>query len=446
MVWRAALLPPLLALATGVAADERGRALDALFRDLHADDLFHGAVIIADEGQVLHARGYGLSNREEGTRFTPDTPTDTASMAKTFTAAALWRLMEAGRVRADDRVQHYLPSFPYAEITLAHLLAHSSGLPDYDYFEQQWPPGTPWTNARLLETLAEKRPPLRSPPGTAFSYCNTGYDIAVLVIEAVTGRRIEDYFRTLFVRPLGLTSLFVRPTQFVDWPGERTRGYRAVDGGCEANDAADNEGVVGGANVYLSAHDLHRWNESFWRDPVLAPDALESGLMPAQIGPQRSALSWLSWYTSADWTAHWYAGQHRGFSTRVYREAPSRRSIVFTANNTPPQWLLPALNRAIVALLEGKKPEKLAPPEAAELPPEAREAAQGRYALGTALIELTTRSHQWRVNSAGLDYAAFPMGDGIHYVPGLDAWFWFSPLGKLFWSTVRSLEQGTKQT
>lgn len=436
---RSAITRALLFIAAvAFGADERAGKLDKLFRDLHARDFFHGAVVVSDADTEVYAAGFGLANREEGVAFTPDTPTDAASLAKTFTAAAVWRLIEEGRLRANDRVQRHLPSFPYPEITIAHLLAHSSGLPDYDFFERVWPRGSEWSNERILATLAERRPPLIAAPDTAFNYNNPGYDLAAQVVAAVARREFATVLREGFFRPLEMSEAFVRPARFAEWSGVRTRGYRLAQGEWRLNDAEDNEGVVGAANVYLSMRDLQRWNTSFWERPVLAPDALEAGLLPAKIDGHLSGLNWLSWYSSVDGSAHWYAGEHRGFSTRAYRDTPKRRSIVFTANNTPPQWLIPALLRAINAVLDGAAPEPLIAPAVKRLSPEEFAAVAGDYELeqGT-VIRLQARDDALTVSDpGGLEYRAYPTGGGIFYVPGRDTWFWFTADWRLIWSRV----------
>src|SRR5512147_889082 len=116
-----------------------------------------------------------------------------------------------------------------------------------------------------------------------------------------------------------MDTAFVRPAMFADWPGARTKGYRLRNGTWELYDAFDAEGMVGGANFYLSARDLHRWSASFLDKPVLSPATIAEAMRPAKIGGHESGLTLLNWYRSEDGNEAWYAGEHQAFSTRIYR-------------------------------------------------------------------------------------------------------------------------------
>jgi CubicO group peptidase (beta-lactamase class C family) len=435
----------MLALAPAsamVAAGDRRASLDAVMRDLHARDLFHGAVVVADAGEVVYEAGFGLANREEGVAFTVDTPNDAASMAKTITALIVWKLHAERQLSVDDPVQRHLPTFPYPAITVRHLLAHSSGLRNYDWFEKTWPAGTVWSNDRFLTTLASKQPPLEFEPGTQFNYCNTAYDIAALVAAAAAGVPFETLARDWIHAPLRLETAFVRPAKFTDWQGVRTRGYRLKGGTWEDHDAFDNEGMVGGANIYLSARDLHRWNTSFLESPLVPPETLAEGMQPATIAGAASELSWLSWNQADRGSKAWYSGEHQAFSTRVYRDHAALRSIVFTCNNTPPQWLLPALVRAINTVLDGATPESLVPPEIRQVPRAERDSIAGTYPLRDGTLTIDNTGGTLHVTPAGgVRCRAFAVGGGIFYVPGLDLWFWFGPDLELVASRVTGIER-----
>jgi CubicO group peptidase (beta-lactamase class C family) len=434
------------AFAVVVSAADRKESLDAMLRDLHARNLFHGAIVVSDAGEIVYEAGFGLANREESTAFTVDTPNDTGSIAKTITALIVWKLHAQGRLSVDDPVQKHLPAFPYPGITVRHLLAHSSGLPNYDYFEKAWAPGTVWTNERILATLASEQPPLEFEPGTQFNYCNTAYDIAALVAAAAAGESFETLARDWILTPLRMETGFIRPAKFSDWQGTRTRGYRLKDGAWEDHDAFDNEGTVGGENFYLSARDLHRWSSSFLERPLLPAATLAEGMKPATIAGANSELNWLSWNQADGGTKAWYSGEHNAFSTRVYRDHAARRSIVFTCNNTPPQWFVPALVRAINAVLDGATPEPFVPPESRQVPRAERDGLAGRYPLREWTITIDNNGGTLHVTpEGGVRYRAFAVGGGIFYVPGLELWFWFTPDLELVASRVTEIEKASLQ-
>lgn len=441
----------MTAVASAAEADPRGPRLAALLRGLHDRGLLNGAVVVAEEGRVIYEAGFGPANVAAGRDFTPDTPVDGASLAKMFTAAAILLLQEEGRLSLDDGVQRHLPPFPYAEVKIRHLLAHSNGLPDYNYFDQIVPKDSVRTNQVHLQVLAERRPALTMRPGHGFAYSNLGYDLAAMVIERVSGWIYAEFLGERFFRRAALTSVFVRPARLADWRGVRTAGYQAGPDGLALFDALDNEGFYGGSNLYLSTRDLHRWNQAFLPPGALpGKNAPGPGLATATLDDgRRTGISLLSWYASPEGTRHWYSGDWQAFYAVAYRDVPARRSISFMTNNAMPQWLRPRLVAALVELLEGREQAACPAPAIREFKADSRAALAGVYAvekLGQVSLELSAERAFCRVND-GLNYEMFMTAAGVHYVPGLDVWIWFDRAGEaaLRWATVLGESRGLRQ-
>lgn len=398
------------------------RGLETLFADLHARGLFDGAVVAGND-EVVFARGYGEANVARHVPFTPDTPSDGASLAKTLTAAVLLHLAAEGTVDLDAQAQRLLPELPYPDITLRHLLSHSSGIPvsDYDYFDPYIPKGEVRTTEMLLRVLASRKPPLASAPGTAFEYSSFGYDLAALAAARAAGTSYADLVRERVFRPLGMASAFVRPARLDEFPVPRTLGYRRAGGRLELNDVFDLEGFHGGSNVYISAKDLHRWNLSFLRRPLLPPAALTRALEPAKVGNGISGLTLGSWYRSADRGAFWYSGHLQGFHSEVFRNVRSGISIVYVSNNTLEPWLQKGIVRAVVTVLEqGTVPPVVAP---ATDPVSSKEHASlaGRWMLPHGGDVVIARSGDTIcIEREGVRYRIVQITPRAFYVPGLD--------------------------
>jgi CubicO group peptidase (beta-lactamase class C family) len=409
----------------------------ALMQELAARQRFQGAAVIGRGGQVQYAAGFGFADAERRTPFTPDTPTDGASIAKTFTAALLLTLAHEGRLNLDAPVRSIVPAYPHAATRLRHLLAHSAGLPDYEWFDSRVPPGEPRTNAMHLALVARDAAVPAFAPGSAYTYDNVAYDVAAMVAEQVTGRTYAELIAQRFARPLGMDSAFVRPARFANWPGVRTRGYRRdAQGGLQDHDAFDLEGFHGGANLYLSARDLWRWMAGYRR--VLPEAAYRAAMTPAQLDDgRRTGLSDGSWYVSADRTRRYYTGHHQGFYCTGYADDARDFALAWIANDAPQSWLQPALTRALVAIAEGREPERLTtlPPADADIDP------TGRYTVPQVGDVAVRRAEPLlRVQLAGVEYAGFPIARGVHYVPGLDAYLRFAAAAggatTLHWDSV----------
>ena len=408
---------------------------DSLLDALHARGLFTGAVVLGRGDAELYARGFGSANRASGVPFTPDTPTDGASIAKTLTSAAVLMLVDEGRLRLDDMVTKHVPEYPHPGTRLRDLLSHSSGLPEaeYDFFEGLVPKDSVKTTLRFLDVLRARGVPPDFPRGTRFQYSSLGFDVAALVVERVTGRPWDAFLRERVFTPLGMTSTFRRPARFADWPGVRTLSYRRDGDSLVVHDVFDNEGFYGGSNLYFSARDLHRWSRSFYTHPVLSVRARAIGERAATLGDRqtgitgRSAINWLSWYYHPRARRFHYPGSLQGFWSSVYRDEDQRYSIVYVSNNSMPAWLQPWLTRALIDIVEGRSPEALETPSFLTVKGAALPLAAGRYrTAGVGTVALTARAGRLyvRVND-GLRYPSFDVGDGVRYVPGLDAWFAF---------------------
>lgn len=442
-------------------------SIDTLMTDLHERGLFNGAVVVGRDDEIVYERGFGLANVDEGVPFTPDTPSNGASMGKTLTNVAILMLQEDGLIDLDDLVTKYLPEFPYPEVTVRHLITHSSGLhPDGPYFLFLAPDVDRQTNDRLLEILVEHTPPLAFPPGSAFVYSGTGFNMAAILIERVTGKSYAAFLQERILDPLEMDSSFLRPAEDGDWPGVRTLGYRRTDGGkLEIFEDPDNRQVYGQGRLDYSARDLYRWITSFYTEPILSESTLQAGLEPPVLGGEHpSGLNLLNWYYPDSGRRFHFGGDNRGFYTFSYWDADRRQAFVYMSNVLMPSWLKSALAIALIDILEGQRPAPIEAPEYIELAPsifdempslEAFASILGvydTYPAGRVSIENPPPSWMnvgwaledgWfatvaRVND-GLRYNMFPVGEGMFYVPGLNAWIGFTEGDDgptIHWTTV----------
>jgi CubicO group peptidase (beta-lactamase class C family) len=421
------------------------RALEALFTELHDRGHFNGAVVVGSGDEIIYEGGFGFANVAEGVRFTPDTPTWCASIAKTFTAAGILMLVEEGLIELDEPVATSLPGLPYPRVTVRHLLAHTSGLlPTSVYVTSVDTGDRTRTNDLLLEIIAEQRPPLPFEPGSAFQYSNAAYDLAALLIERVSGESYSSFLEGRIFEPLSLSSTFLRPPWNRDWEkGPRTLSYHKVGDEWQARDVPDNDANYGSNGIYSSVRDLNRWAASFCAAPVLSESALKIGLDAPPLGDEhRSALNLLCWYYSQTGERSYFTGDGRGFYTFVYWDADSRISIVW-ATNRPSPVPPPALSRAIIDIMAGRPFTPVEPPELAPL--------NLTPTAWPSLAELATLASEWELDDGrrltigmqdGVDdlrlgwpllvriddgprYHIFPGGDML-YVPGLDGFAWFT--------------------
>ena len=449
-------------------SDERIRqAADSLLVSLHARGYFNGAVVLGRGDAEVYARGFGPANVAAGTSFTPDTPADGGSIAKTLTAAAVFMLEDQGRLRLDDLVRQHIPEYPHPETRVRDLLTHSAALPEkeYDFFEGLIPADRVRTTQLHLDVLRERGVAPAFVQGTRFRYSSLGFDVAALVVERISGRPWKDFLQKHVFAPLGMETTFLRPARLADWRGVRTQGYRRSGDSLVLHDIFDNEGFYGGSNLYFSARDLHRWSRSFYTRPVLSPAAVSRGTVSARLSDPangmggQSALNLLSWYYHPRARRYHYPGSLQGFWGSVYRDEERRYSIVYLSNNGMPQWLRPLLTRALIDVLEGRNPARIEPPPFTELPARNLALLAGKYVVErVGLVTLDAREGRLFVRiERGLEYPAFLVEDHQLYVPGLDVWIGFplararassgtpGPFRRLSWLSIFEVSEGKRE-
>lgn len=429
----AAVLAAVVAVAaanasTPPAAQVAERAAQVM-QQIASQAQFNGAVVLMRDGQVIFEQAVGLAQRNPDRPFTVDTPSDSASLAKTMTAALVHELVAEGRLNLDDRVTRHLPGYPHTSQTLRDLVSHRSGLPDYGYFDADFKPGAVRDSADLLALLSRRKPAPAFAPGVQVEYANLGFDLAALVVERVTGQKIGALWQERYFKRLGMDGTFARPARFADWPVPRTPGYQLKNKRWQLNDVSDGEGFIGASNVQASARDWARWGDAFARGHVMAADRLQAGLSEPMLNSgMDSRLSRLSWYCAAGQQRCHYTGSYNGFFAQVYWDRTRREVVAYVSNSTLPAWRCAALTRDLVAALDGRAiaPEPVGEPvriATKDLPRWA-----GNYsAPGWGQLNFTAQGGRAFVRVGSGELASlYPASPTVLYAPTLELWLAFS--------------------
>ena len=178
---------------------------DAYLANLTAREEFSGSVLIATNGAVVFAGGYGLANREWSVHNTTSTVFRIGSITKQFTAMCVLILQQKHRLDVTNLISQYIPDCPSAwhAITVQRLLAHTSGIPNFTDFPDN-------TNcerlpASVVATVKRFRDkPLEFEPGKGRHYSNSGYVLLGYIIEQVTGMTYEEFVAENIFVPLGM--------------------------------------------------------------------------------------------------------------------------------------------------------------------------------------------------------------------------------------------------
>ena len=219
---------------------------------------------LAKNGRPLYIRAYGASNLEYRVPNSDSTVFESGSVAKQFTASAIQALQADGKLSLDDDIRKYLPevpSFGGQKITIRHLLTHTSGLRD------QWGllgiegrgPGTQVHSALTTLDLMAHQKMLNFPPGSRYLYSNTGYALAGLIVQRVSGKSLDAFMQERFFRPLGMTHTQWRDDYTKVVPNRAT-AYSGTDGAYHQDMPFTN--MIGNGGVLSTMGDLMIWNEN----------------------------------------------------------------------------------------------------------------------------------------------------------------------------------------
>jgi CubicO group peptidase (beta-lactamase class C family) len=285
----------LMALATLLAAALPAAAETAEARPAawqKADALLSGvietndpglAVLVSQNGKILFEKAYGLADREHHVPVIPQTTFRIGSVTKQFTASAILKLQEMGKLSVNDKLSKYVPDFPRGnEVTLRHLLTHTSGIHDCrntpDFFSRVTKPTTTKANIKDLKSQKE---PYDFEPGTKWSYDNAGYLLLCYVVEKVSGQNYGDFLRENFFQPLGMTNTSVYRTH-LGLPHEAL-GYSLDTNGFKRAVNWDMSWAAGSGALYSTVEDLCRWNEGIFNGRVLNATSLKAAFTPVKM-------------------------------------------------------------------------------------------------------------------------------------------------------------------
>jgi CubicO group peptidase (beta-lactamase class C family) len=231
------------------------------------------AVGVSTGGRTVLERAYGMSDLEHGVPNAADAIFEAGSVSKQFTAASVLLLARDGRLSLDDSVRKYLPELPDygTPLTIRHMLTHTSGLRDWGSIEAiaGWPRTTrAYTHAHVLDIVSRQKT-LNFTPGTEWSYSNTGYNLAAIIVARVSGKPFAEFTAERIFRPLGMTH--------TSWRDDFTRvvKHRAIAYAREADGYHQDmpfENVHGNGGLLTTVGDLLRWNENF-EHPVVGDAA-----------------------------------------------------------------------------------------------------------------------------------------------------------------------------
>ena len=254
---------------------------------------FNGGIIVAKEGNIIFEKYSGTGHLPGTDTITQITPLHIASISKTFTAMAVLKLQQDGKLNIDEPFSKYYPAFNYPDITIRNLLSHRSGLPNYNYFLEKlgWDKSRYAGNEDVLNYLIARKAELAdvTTPNTHFTYCNTNYALLALLIEQVSGLKYAAYINQQFFIPLQMKNsyVFTLADTAKAIPSYNWRGTP------EAFNFLDQ--VYGDKNIYTTPRDLLIWDRALSSNLIFTNEILNQAYTPysnEKPGMRNYGLGW----------------------------------------------------------------------------------------------------------------------------------------------------------
>ena len=289
------------------------------------------SLAVLRKGKIVLLKSYGLANVEHQVPVKPETIFQSGSMGKQFTAAAVMILAQENKLSLDDPVSKYFPDVPatWKDITIYHLLTHTSGLGDY-------PPEIDlkrdYTEAEML--AAFQKAPLDFEPGTSWNYSNVGYVTLGILIGKITGKFYGDFLKERLFQPLGMTTAQV--ISEADIVSNRAAGYRLVKGELKNQEwVSPSTNSTADGSYYVSILDLAKWDAALYTDKPLTRSSREKIWTPAKLRDGTTKDYGFGWHLGNYHARRlvFHGGAWQGFKTFIIRFLDTDLTIIFLANS-----------------------------------------------------------------------------------------------------------------
>ncbi len=289
------------------------------------------SLAVLRNGKIETLKSYGLANVEHQVPVKPETVFQSGSIAKQFTAAAVMILVEEGKISLEDKITKYFADAPEAwrNITVRHLLNHTSGMGDYplevdlrrDYTEDEY-----------LTFI--KKSPLSYETGASWDYSNLGYVTLGALMRKVTGKFYGDFLRERIFQPLRMTT--ARIMSEADIIPNRAAGYRLENGALKNQEwVSPSTNTTADGSLYFTVLDLAKWDAALYTDKLLKKASLNEMWTPAKLNSGKTKDYGFGWHTTKIGNRRLvhHGGAWQGFKSYIVRFPDDKLTIIFLANS-----------------------------------------------------------------------------------------------------------------
>ncbi len=294
------------------------------------------AVGIIRSGKPISETTVGYADLENNIQISRQTNFRLASITKQFIAVAILVLIEKKLLSTEDTLLKFFPNFPdYGkDITIHHLLTHSSGLLDYENLIPKTQTDQMYDES-VLELLQEQKDTM-FPIGARYSYNNGGYCLLRLIIEKASGQTIDSFLKEYLLNPLDMDATVVNHETVTIIPN-RAYGYSYKDSAWTRTDQDETSATIGDGGIYSSIEDMQKWSQIFYTDKVLSKEMKDLILKKHILTDEGKDVYYGYGLCLKDHNGKriaYHGGSSIGFQTGVYYVLDEESAVIFLSNRT----------------------------------------------------------------------------------------------------------------
>lgn len=319
---------------------------------------FNGIVLVAKDGKIQFYEATGYRRFETNEPLKKDDISELASISKQFTAMVIMMLKERGKLNFDDPISKYV-QVPYPNITIRHLLTHTSGLPDYQaVMDKYWDKSKVAGNPEILEYLNRYQPPVLFQPGEKYTYSNSGYVLLASIAEKAAGKDFIEMCREWIFKPLKMRDTNIRTLEEKAKVKNFAAGHQKDENGnyINANKFHSSDYTVwlgnrkGPGRISSTALDLLKWDTALYTEKLIKKKTLAEAFTSGSLNNGNKINYGFGWEVLTDKSGNTYVqhtGGNPGYSTIIIRFISDKRTIIILCNNAHPSM------QTLVAELKG---------------------------------------------------------------------------------------------
>ena len=320
--------------------------IDSLFSSLYTANKFNGNILIAEKGNIIYKKSFGLANEDSKEKLNENSIFELASITKPFTAMAIMILKEQGKLNIDDKITKHLPELSnYGNITIRNLINHTGGLPDYmSLMNTTWDKNKIATNKDVVKMLKKLNPNSIFEPNTKVKYSNTGYVLLATIIERTSGQTYADFLNATIFKPLKMTRTFVNngrlsPRKINNYAS----GYIYVDDKYILPDDFDRtkfviwlDGIVGDGSINSTTIDLLKWDRALYTNTLISKKSMKEIFNNGTLNNgtlTKHAFGWRVLETEPFGKIARHSGAWPGYVTYIERNLDNDKTIIILQNH-----------------------------------------------------------------------------------------------------------------